>query len=91
MILVPSTFSDAGQVYVCAYRYVCLRREKSFLFMLQSCITSINSLITIGFRILKSVKFTSGKLYMFIVTKNILYTYMIETYCVHKFSELAIS
>lgn len=59
--------------------------------MLQSCITSINSLITIGFRILKSVKFTSGKLYMFIVTKNILYTYMIETYCVHKFSELAIS
>lgn len=40
-------------------------------------------------RFWNSVKSTSGKLYMFIVTKNILYIYiyMTETYCVHMFSE----
>lgn len=31
LVPIPSTFSDAGQVYVCAYRYVCLCIEKNFL------------------------------------------------------------
>ena len=64
--------------------FVCIK--ESFLpFMLQSCITTINSLFTIGFEILNSVKSTSGKLYRFIVTKNIyfIYIYMYIYMCIY--------
>lgn len=92
LVPIPSTFSDAGQVclciQLCVFMYVCIYIRNYFS---QSCIISINSPFTIGFGTLNSVKSTSGKLYMFIVTKNILYIYiyiyMTETYCVHMFSE----
>lgn len=81
MILVPKpcTFWVQNR-YTCAYRYEypCMFvyiKKFSLPFMLRSCITTINSLFTIGFGILNSVKSTFGKLYVHSYKIYIIYIY----------------
>lgn len=80
MIFAPilGIFLGTGRVGLCIWIYSCMFvyiKELLLPFMLQSCITTINSLHH-RFWNSKQCKIYSGKLYMFIVTKYIYYIYI---------------